>query len=172
MRTIVALTVMALLAAPAARAGEGKSAAAERLEKLKALAGTWTGKAGPTGAAATQDTTVTWKVTGGGSAVVETIDPGTPHEMITVYHLDGPNLVLTHYCAAGNQPTMRAATSGDPRTIAFDFVSGTNMKSADMHMHSARITFAGEDRIDTEWTSWQGGKPAHAMKFVLARQKQ
>ena len=24
-----------------------------------------------------------------------------------VYHMDGPDLVMTHYCAAGNQPTMK-----------------------------------------------------------------
>ena len=24
--------------------------------------------------------------------------------MMTVYHQDGPDLFLTHYCAAGNQP--------------------------------------------------------------------
>lgn len=176
----------ALLAAPAAarsedppsgQAHQGHSMAAARaspaatqLEKLKALAGTWTGKAGPAGSPG-EDASVTWRVTGGGSAVMETVFPGTPHEMVTVYHMDGDRLLLTHYCAAGNQPTMRALPSKDPSIIAFDFLRGSNMKPGDMHMHSARIVLAGEDRIETEWTTWSGGKAAGTVKFALARRK-
>ncbi len=146
------------------------SSAAAQLEKLKALAGTWTGKAGHAGSAG-EDTSVTWRVTAGGSAVVETIGPGTPHEMVTVYHLDGDKLMLTHYCAAGNQPTMRARPGKDPSVIAFDFVRGSNMKPGDMHMHSVRIALAGDDRLETEWTTWSGGKAADSATFALVRQK-
>ena len=46
------------------------------------------------------------RTTGGGSAVTETLFPGTAHEMMSVYHMDGDDLVLTHYCAGGNQPRM------------------------------------------------------------------
>jgi hypothetical protein len=170
MRTILALPVLCLLAAPAAGAEATPSPAQQKFEKLKALAGTWSGKAGPDGSGQRKDATVIWKVTSGGSAVIETIDPGSRHEMVTVYHLDGGDLLLTHYCAAGNQPTMRAVESTEARTIAFDFVRGTNMKPTDMHMHSVKLTLPGEGRLDTEWTSWQGGKPAATMRFELARQ--
>lgn len=188
-RALPSLALAALLAAPAgarpedppvgaARAGTAMAAkpaasaapAAAQLEKLKALAGTWTGTAGHAGSPG-QDASVTWRITGGGSAVMETIMPGTPHEMVTVYHLDGDALLLTHYCAAGNQPTMRAVPSRDPSVIAFDFLRGSNMKPGDMHMHSARIVLAGEDRLETEWTTWRDGKPAGTMRFALARQK-
>jgi hypothetical protein len=141
-----------------------------RLERLKALAGTWAGKAGH-GAGDARDATVTWSVTGGGSAVVETVFPGTPHEMMTVYTVDGEDLLLTHYCAAGNQPTMKAKAGGDPGTIAFDFVRGGNMKPSDMHMHSAVITFVSDDALRTEWTSWAGGKPSGTARFELTRRK-
>jgi len=151
---------------PARRA----SPAAAQLERLKALAGTWTGKAGHAGSPG-EDTSVTWRVTAAGSAVVETIAPGTPHEMVTVYHLDGDQLVLTHYCAAGNQPTMRARPSRDPSVVAFDFVRGSNMKPGDMHMHSVRIVLPGEDRLETEWTTWSGGKASDTAKFALTRQR-
>jgi hypothetical protein len=146
------------------------SPAAAQLEKLKALAGTWAGKAAHGGSPG-DDTSVIWRVTAAGSAVVETIAPGTPHEMVTVYHLDGDKLMLTHYCAAGNQPTMRARPSKDPSVIAFDFVRGSNVKPGDMHMHSARIVLTSEDRLETEWTTWNGGKAADSAKFALTRQK-
>ena len=54
------------------------------------------------------------KVTAGGSAVHETLFPGSAHEMVSVYHLDGADLVMTHFCALGNQPRMKA----DPKSPA------------------------------------------------------
>jgi hypothetical protein len=154
----------------AARAEAAPSPAQARLARLKALAGTWTGKASH-GDGAPMDATVIWGVTGGGTAVTETIFPGTAHEMMSVYTVDGDDLVLTHYCAAGNQPSMKAAPGADARSIAFDFTHGANMKVADHHMHSAVITFVAEDRLESEWTSWTGGKAGGAAHFTLARQK-
>src|SRR5208282_1089463 len=55
-------------------------------EQFKLLAGEWVGKEksndGP-------DVHIQYKVTGAGSAVVETIFPGTEHEMVSVIHPDG-----------------------------------------------------------------------------------
>lgn len=179
---LLAVPAAGLAAAPSGQAHEAHampgakapakppSPAAAQLEKLKALAGTWTGKAAH-GNSPGEDTSVIWRTTAAGSAVVETIAPGTPHEMVTVYHLDGDTLMLTHYCAAGNQPTMRARPSKDASSITFDFVRGSNMKPGDLHMHSVRIALAGEDRVETEWTTWSGGKAADSAKFSLARQK-
>lgn len=146
------------------------SAAQARLQRLKTLAGTWTGKAGHAGAEP-MNATVVWAVTGGGSAVVETVFPGTPHEMMTVYTVDGKDLVLTHYCSAGNQPVMKAKAGGTPDAIAFDFVRGGNMKVTDNHMHSAVITFVSDDALRTEWTGWEAGKPKGVAKFELTRRK-
>ncbi len=154
------------MAAPAAPG----SPAAAQLERLKALAGTWTGRAGHAGAPA-QEATVVYRVTGKGSAVVETLFPGQPHEMVTVYHLDRSDLLLTHYCAAGNQPTMRAVARPDPKVLAFEFVRGTNMEAGDLHMHAARMTFVDADHLESEWTSFKDGKPAGTMRLALARQR-
>ena len=54
--------------------------------------------------------TATFAVTAGGSAVREIMFPGDAHEMTNLYHMDGTSLVLTHYCAAGNQPRMVASS--------------------------------------------------------------
>src|SRR5262245_17392727 len=63
-------------------------------EKFKQLAGEWQG----TGDGAHgKDMKVKYQVTSGGSAVVETVFPGTDHEMVTVIHPDGDDLLLTHY---------------------------------------------------------------------------
>src|SRR5437868_15374337 len=107
-RGLVVLVVMVLAVGIglSARAGNGDTAGTPQLDALKGLAGEWTGKAKH--GDMEHEATVTYKVTAGGSAVVETVFPGTEHEMVTVYHQDGDDLVLTHYCMLGNQPRMRA----------------------------------------------------------------
>src|SRR5262245_66606640 len=81
--------------------GKNASAAHPGLERFKQLAGEWTGK-GPHG-----EMRIVYKVTSGGSTVMEMIDPGTDHEMVSMIHADGPALLLTHYCMLGNQPQDR-----------------------------------------------------------------
>src|SRR5687767_10130795 len=76
------------------------------LEKMKKLAGTWV--AADKDGKPTDQVVSIIKVTAGGSAVHETLFPGQPHEMISVYTADGPDLVMTHYCVLGNQPRMKA----------------------------------------------------------------
>src|SRR6058998_1207043 len=76
------------------------------LERLKKLAGTWVA-ADKDGKPTDQVVSVV-RVTAAGSAVHETLFPGQPHEMVSLYHTDGADLVMTHYCSLGNQPRMKA----------------------------------------------------------------
>src|SRR5262245_51575653 len=71
------------------------------LEKMKKLAGTWR-LADKDGKPTDQIASII-KVTAGGSVVHETLFPGQPHEMVSVYAVDGPDLIMTHYCVLGNQ---------------------------------------------------------------------
>ena len=133
-----------------------KSAASDGLEKLKALQGDWIdvdGVFGTKGVVA-----ITYRVTSGGKSVIETFPVNTPQEMVTVYHLDGNDLVLTHYCSGGTQPRMRS-TGLTGNTIAFDFAGGTNIDPAKTsHMHSAKIEFVSADEIKGTWQNWRNGK--------------
>lgn len=108
-RTASLLLATALLANFATANAEEKtaSAASRRFEALKKLAGDWVevGKDGKP----TDTIFSSFRVTAGGSVIEETVFPGSEHEMVTMYHLDGPDLVLTHYCDFGNQPRMRGA---------------------------------------------------------------
>ena len=166
--TVVALalpTGAALASPPAAPAGKPASAT---LERFKALAGEWVaaedGEMSKKG-----DLVARYAVTAGGSAVVETVFPGSPHEMVTVYHADGQDLVLTHYCMEGNQPRMRAK---DLKGSRFDFAydGGTNIDpKRDRHMHSAWVSLLGPDEIQSEWTELAEGKPVLVAKMHLVR---
>src|SRR4051794_20746253 len=79
------------------------------LERMKKLAGTWV--AADKDGKPTDQVVSVYKVTAAGSAVHETLFPGQAHEMISIYHRDGTDLVMTHYCALGNQPRMKADRS-------------------------------------------------------------
>lgn len=142
------------------------------LEKFKALAGTWV-EADKDGKPTDKVVSVI-KVTAGGSAVQETQFPGTPMEMVSVYHLDGADLVMTHYCVLGNQPRMKADPKSPADKIHFTFAGGTNLDPAkDTHMHEATITFVGADRYEMTGVAWVDGKPApdHCGSMKLVRKK-
>jgi hypothetical protein len=129
------------------------------LEKMKKLAGTWVA-AGKDGKPTDQVVSVI-KVTAGGSAVHETLFPGQPHEMISIYTVDGPDLVMTHYCVLGNQPRMKADPKSPANQICFKFVGGTNLDpKKDKHMHEGTLTFIDNDHIEIAGVAWDGGVPA------------
>ena len=162
--------------APAAPASAVKTAAAapaalpaaNAYDKFKGLVGDWIDVDGAYGVQG--QVAASYRLTGSGTTVVETVFYGQPHEMMTMYSKDGGDLVLTHYCAGGNQPRMRAKTvEGDVVRFAFD--GGTNLDPArDSHMHSAWIEFVSADEIRGEWVGWSDGKPSdHRVKFHLKR---
>jgi hypothetical protein len=143
------------------------------LEKMKTLVGTWV--VADKDGKPTDEVASVIKLTAGGSAVHETIFPGQPHEMVSVYTADGPVLVMTHYCMLGNQPRMKA----DPRAvtankISFAFAGGGNLNpQKDKHMHAATLTIVDADHIEIEGEAWDNGAPAKEMcgTMKLVRKK-
>lgn len=131
-------------------------------EAMKKLAGTWV-VAGEDGKPTDQVMSII-KVTAGGSAVHETLFPGQPQEMVSVYTVDGPDLVLTHYCVLGNQPRLKADPNSSANQIRFEFAGGSNLDpTKDKHMHSATLTIVDDAHIEVAGVGWQGGAPAKEM---------
>jgi hypothetical protein len=167
--------MFALIAAPIGAEEKKETKPAEpaknaALERIKKLAGEWVGN-GPDGKPMTVSV---FKITAGGSAVQETLFPGTPMEMVTVYHMSGGDLVLTHYCMLGNQPHLKLDPKSPANKMHFMFVGGTNLNPAkDMHMHEGTITFIDDDHIESAWVGYQDGKPAegHKAELKLTRKK-
>ena len=126
--------------------------AAGGFDKLRALAGEWEGTGAWTGKTASE-VSAHYYVTGKGSAVVEDLSNG----MSSVYHLDGADLRVTHYCAAQNQPRLRATSFGtDNSDIRFSFVDITNLRSpSDGHVSGLEIRFleSGHINITFQFTS-------------------
>lgn len=175
MARLVWLGALVLLACTLmARADEkkvSKAASSAALDQLKTLEGTWL--AADKDGKPTDRVVSVFKVTAAGSAVHETLFPGTAHEMVTVYHRDGNDLVLTHYCAAGNQPRLKLDPKSPKDEFLFKFAGGTNLDpEKDRHMHEGSIKILGADRIQWSWQGYQDGKPAEGkMSMTLIRQK-
>jgi hypothetical protein len=167
MNAMATVLVAALLAGAPAAGTQAKPDGRAALERLKQLAGEWRGTVAEDGS----PMGVVYEVTSGGTAVMERLFPGTPHEMMTLYHLDGSDLVLTHYCSGGNQPRMRLVESSATE-LRFDYAGGTNIDPAkDPHMHSARFWIKGADALEAEWTGYARGQATGAHRFVVARVK-
>jgi hypothetical protein len=164
-----------LLLTAAARSDDkpaAKAPAHPGLERMKKLVGTWV-MADKDGKPTDKVVSVV-KVTAAGSAVHETLFPGQPHEMVSIYYQDGPDLIMTHYCALGNQPRMKADPKSPPNQIHFQFAGGSNLDPAkDKHMHEGTLTFIDEDHIEFSGVCWEGGKPAkgHQCQMKLVRKK-
>ena len=134
-------------------------------EKLKSLAGEWKGKMHDGG-----DVHTIYKLVAAGSAIEEHLSHA---DMVTMYHLDGKNLMLTHYCAAQNQPRMRGAAFKDgDNMLKFSFVDGTNMADKQaMHMHNVAFTFRDSDHFTQVWTLYENGKESRKVVMEFERVK-
>ncbi len=168
-RMALAVLVVALGVGAACRAEDGAGLDAKAaFDRLKSLDGEWTTRVDGHGP---EDGKILYHVTAGGSTVMETMFPGADHEMISMYHLDGDELLMTHYCAMGNQPRMKLdrANSG-PDELRFVFDGGTNFdpKTAP-HIHSGRIHFEEDGGVTGEWDAFQGGRKARSMTFRMSR---
>lgn len=138
-------------------------------ERMKSLVGTWeladqdnNGK---------PDGTVVYRMTSANSVVLETLFPGSDHEMITTYHNDNGKLRVTHYCALGNQPSM-IATASDANSITFTFDKGCNLDAAkDSYMGGLKVTFKDADHFEAAWTHYAGGKAGEPHAFAWTRTK-
>jgi hypothetical protein len=126
-------------------------------DAIKSLAGNWKG-IGPDG----KPFTVTYQVVSGGSVVMERQND---EQMITMYYLDGNNLMLTHYCMANNQPRMKASEMNG-KNLEFQFVDASNLSDGAGHMHNMTLTMEDANHIQEDWKWSQMGKlESHAFKL-------
>ncbi len=160
-RYAVAITVV-LCASLALAESDGK----KTFDTLKALQGTWEGKN-----AQGQPLKVTFRETSGGSALLSEIHGMGPENMVSMIHMDGDRLLMTHYCGAGNQPRMKATLAPDGKSVAFDFTDATNLASPEAgHMRHVVFSMPDADHHTEEWTFLDHGKEMKEL-FTLQRSK-
>jgi hypothetical protein len=133
-------------------ADEHKStvAANASFDKMKSLEGSWSGAMIEGGK--DYPATARFKLVSDGSALMGWLGEGTPEEMVTVFHMDGSDLMATHYCGAHNQPRFTAVPGGNPNEIVFHFKDATNMGPHDGHMQGVTFIFDGPDHHIEDWS--------------------
>lgn len=160
MRAIVTTLIVLLPSAVFAQ-----QTGAATFDRLKALTGTWdvTERDNPR----TREIAV-YTLTGRGSVLVESLESPAMGHMMTAYHLDNDELVLTHFCGAGNQPRMKM-TSADDRHIAFTMYDITNLSNAQAyHSTDVDVVFLDRDRVNLLYRGTAAGKRSEQV-FQLTR---
>jgi len=136
-------------------------------DKLKSLAGEWEGKANEGGQEI--PTTTSFRLVSDSSVLMNVLGPGTPHEMVTMFHMDGSDLLATHYCAAHNQPRFRFVSTPEPDVVAFEFKDATNLSSPTApHMVGVKFTFIDPNHHFEDWTFLANGQ-ASTRRFDFHR---
>ncbi len=162
-RKIAAVTATAVIVLSASLV-MAQSDAHKSFDLLKGMEGNWAGKNNQG-----QPIEVTFRVTAGGSALMSEIHGHGPENMITMFHMDGDRLLMTHYCGAGNQPRMKVISS-DAKSVSFEFFDGTNIGPGDGHMQHVTFTQPDVDHHVEEWIFLDHGKEMKEV-FTLARAK-
>src|SRR5262249_1019280 len=146
------LSCVVMLGVASQAPGAQQSSAQLAFARLKALAGTWKGRAAQPGGDI-GNVRVSMRVTSGGDALMhEMVPEGRSNDPtdgeddpITMLYIENDRLMLTHYCDSGkNRPRMVGKVSGNGKSVAFDFLdlSGGNTYG---HMHRAVFTFIDAD---------------------------
>ena len=125
---------------------------------IKTLSGTWRGPVVEPTTKLEVNSEITMRVTSRGHSVVHEIKPpdATDNPLkndhpVTMMYIDGANLLLTHYCDAGNRPRMTARVSDDGKQIDFDFIDLTGPTTYG-HMQHARFTLLDATHHIEDWT--------------------
>jgi hypothetical protein len=165
------MIMMLVVAAPLLASEGGDSHApytgSADFERLKGLAGTWQGRTVMQGKE--EQVQVEYRVSSAGSTLVETMFPGTPKEMLSVYHDQDGKPGMTHYCAMKNRPNLAMQSSSDSR-IHFKFTGSDSVDpEKDAHMHELIIHFIDKDTIEQDWVMYRDGKPVEATSIELKR---
>lgn len=164
--------LLAVLSAGSAWAGEMPGYTPPKpsaeLEQVKALEGRWKGESTEKGQEG-QTINVQYHVTSGGSAVQETLDPGTSHEMVSIYHDVNGKLSMTHYCMLGNQPELELKSAKDGKLVFEQSAASAETLKGQMAMGSLVLEH-DKDTLTQTWTSYDaGGKSMQSTVFKLKK---
>lgn len=176
--TALSAVLLVLLCTPQAWANENSNDsglettvydAQAAFDAIKGMEGEWIGTVQRNDGEA-RETKIEFKVSAGGHSIIQTFAPGKRYEMFSVYHLDGDQLLMTHYCALGNAPKMKFAESATPGALTFEFNGGTNLDPAkDAHAHQGQMRLMGPDHYKSESIGWANGKQASVQHFDMRR---
>lgn len=161
MKAMPVVAVLAILGfSPAASTGLH---GVEAYEELKTITGQWQGVT-----AGGSILRIDYATSARGSVLIETWQPGSAGETLSVMHQDGNRVMATHYCGQGNQPRL-VMKSSDGHRFVFEYQDASNLASPEAS-HLYRLEFAkqadgGLVRIET----YRNGKKDETSQVQLTR---
>lgn len=137
-------------------------------ERMRGLAGKWEGmyqwSDGRTG-----QLRATYYLTGNSSALVEDLIMGDTPSMTTVYHLDGADLRMTHFCAAQNQPRLKAAEVDEAAATArFSLVDVTNATAHPAYVDGFSIHVVDDNDVTLQF-DFRGATGKKAVETITLK---
>jgi hypothetical protein len=148
--------LLVLLQAPHAANGNSETA----FDTFKGFQGEWAIQSN----GRTLPIAMTYEVGSKGSIVTEQFG-----KELSVIYRDGPSLLMTHFCNAGNQPRLRLKESGRPGLFEFDMFDITNLKNADAaHVEKIIYTVTDDKKIDLEIV-WKEAASETFEKYTLTK---
>ncbi|MBI3405001.1 MAG: hypothetical protein HY046_06045 [Acidobacteria bacterium] len=154
--------VLGQMQKPQSQAGKNAS-----FDKMKSLVGEWKGTN-----KGKEKATAVYRLVSNGSALEETLTSPDNETMVTIYYVDRDRLMMTHYCAIGNQPRMAASPSKDAKEIAFNFVDASNLANPQLgHMRAMALAFVDANHMTQHWTWRENGKDGAPEEFQFARRR-
>jgi len=169
---LVVAVAAGITVAPHVRAEGGPAEA--MFQRMSRLAGDWNGTFEWSGARKDSGSLqARYYLTGNGSALVEDLVMGDVPSMTSVYHLDGSDLRMTHYCGARNQPRLKASKVDAERgTAEFAFVDVTNVGPKNSaHVQACEVRILDPDRIHIKFVFGGAGKAQAIEDISLQRVK-
>ena len=144
MRSLMSLLSIFILSISVAARANDKVNAPEIFSQMKTLVGVWE-KQGATNS----KFNISFELTANDTTLIETWNYKGKKHSLTLYHLNGKDLMATHYCPQGNQPRLHLSNDATLNNIRFNYFDATNLKSLeDSHQHSLGFEiYESSDRI-------------------------
>jgi hypothetical protein len=87
-----------------------------------------------------------------GTALQERMGVQGEMEMVSIYHMNGPKLMMTHYCAMNNQPRFEGTFSDN--AFRFNYLDATNLTDANApHISGLVLTIKDADHMSQAWST-------------------
>jgi hypothetical protein len=126
----------------------------QAFQSLRALVGEWQGRAGNG-----RSVLVSYRLIANDTVLVETWTMSPTRTSMTVYHMDGDNLLATHYCPQGNQPRLQYQPELSGDRLEFRFRDSTNLPDANAaHQHAFWVRVDGSETFTRDETYVQDGE--------------
>jgi hypothetical protein len=133
----------------------------DQFESLKGMTGQW----------AVQDNerlAIRFENTANETVVIERWETPSGLHSITVYHMDGPRLMATHYCPQGNQPRLAAEEARD-HLIRFTFQDASDLDPMESYQHELSFEFVADGSVLRTERYWAPAGATPISQYVLRR---